>query len=52
MFSGNGPTDYLGMLSITQTERKPADFLIGLKISEDAECVNANPALGRMPESA
>lgn len=52
MLSGNGPTDYLEMLSITQTERKPADFLTGLKISKDAECVSANPALGRMPEPA
>lgn len=52
MFSGDGPIDYLEMLSITQTERKPADFLTGLKISKDAECVNANPALGKMPESA
>lgn len=52
VFSGNGPADYLGMLSITQTERKPAGFLTGLKISKDAECVNANSALGKMPESA
>lgn len=52
MFSGDGPIDYLETLSITQTERKPADFLTGLKISKDAECVNANPALGKMPESA
>lgn len=46
---GNGPADHLEMLSVTQAERKPADFLTGLKISKDAECVNA---LGKMPESA
>lgn len=52
MVSGNGPADCLEMLSITQAERKPADFLTGLKISKDAEYVNANPVLGKMPESA
>lgn len=52
MVSGYGPADYLEMLSIMQAERKPADFLTGLKFSNDAECVNANPALGKMPESA
>lgn len=50
--SGNGSSDHLEMLSVTQAERKPANFLTGLKISKDVECVNANPALGKMPESA
>lgn len=50
--SGNGPADHLEMSSITQAETKPTDFLTRLKISNDAECVNANPALGKMPESA
>jgi len=52
VISGNGPADYLEILSITQAETKPADFLTGLKISKHAECINANPALGKMPVSA
>lgn len=52
MVSANGAADHLEMLSITQAERKPAAFLTGLNISKDVGCVNANPALGKMPESA
>lgn len=50
--SGHGPEDHLEMISITQAERKTANFLTGLKTLNGAECVNANSALGKMPEYA